>query len=111
MPGAALPPPDDGRPDAVGRGSAPLLWAQVLGNAGLFAAIVPITRELGPTGRGTLAFITVTAIVGATLSRVGVTEATTVRCAQEPPVRPVLLTNLILWVGLTSVLTAAVLCG
>ena len=65
------------------RGSAPLLWAQVLGNAGLFAAIVPIARELGPTGRGTLAFITVTAIVCATLARLGVTEATTVRSSQR----------------------------
>ena len=46
----------------------------MLGNAGLFVAIVPITRELGPTGRGTLAFITVTAIVCATLARFGVTR-------------------------------------
>jgi O-antigen/teichoic acid export membrane protein len=98
-------------PDSVARGSAPLLWAQVLGNAGLFAAIVPITRELGPTGRGTLAFITVTAIVGATLARFGVTEATTVSCAQEPRLRPVLLSNLILWVGLASAGTAALMCG
>jgi O-antigen/teichoic acid export membrane protein len=104
---AAAPPPAD----SVARSSAPLLWAQVLGNAGLFAAIIPITRALGPTGRGTLAFITVTAIVGATLARVGVTEATTVRCAQEPRLRPVLLSNLILWVALTTAATAAFLCG
>jgi O-antigen/teichoic acid export membrane protein len=97
--------------DSVARGSAPLLWAQILGNAGLFAAIVPITRELGPTGRGTLAFITVSAIVGATLARFGVTEATTVSCAQEPRLRPVLLSNLILWVGLASSCTAAFICG
>ena len=105
MPAAAPPA------DSVARSSAPLLWAQVLGNAGLFAAIVPIARALGPTGRGTLAFITVTAIVGATLARVGVTEATTVRCAQHPRLRPVLLSNLILWVALASVATAAFLCG
>ena len=80
----------------MARGSAPLFWAQVLGNAGLLAAVVPITRELGPTGRGTLAFITVTAIVAATLARFGVTEATTVFCAQRPRLRPTLLTNLIL---------------
>ena len=99
------------RGGSVGRGSAPLLWAQVLGNAGLFVAIVPITRELGPSGRGTLAFITVTAIVCATLARFGVTEATTVRCAQDPHLRPVLLTNLLAWVGCSSVGTAAVVVG
>lgn len=105
MPAAEPSPPAE---DSVARGSAPLLWAQVLGNAGLFAAIVPITRELGPTGRGTLAFITVTAIVCATLARFGVTEATTVRSSQEPHMRPVLLSNLIGWVGCATLVTAGV---
>ena len=70
MPAADKPPAEGAAPPGeMGRGSAPLLWAQVAGNAGLFLAVVPITRELGPTGRGTLAFITVTAIVSATLAR------------------------------------------
>src|SRR3954453_21585728 len=99
------------RDDSVARGSAPLLWAQVLGNAGLFAAIVPVTRELGPTGRGTLAFITVSAIVCATLARFGVTEATTVRCAQVPRLRPVLLSNLLAWVTAATIGTAALVVG
>jgi O-antigen/teichoic acid export membrane protein len=94
----------------VARGSAPLFWAQVLGNAGLLAAVVPITRELGPTGRGTLAFITVTAIVAATLARFGVTEATTVFCAQRPRLRPTLLTNLILSVVVAAVAAATIVC-
>ena len=55
--------------------------------------------------------ITVTAIVCATLARFGVTEATTVRCAQDPHLRPVLLTNLLAWVGCSSVGTAAVVVG
>src|SRR3954451_25232819 len=86
------------RDDSVARGSAPLLWAQVLGNAGLFAALVPVTRELGPTGRGTLALITVSAIVCARLPRFGATEPTTVRCAQVPRLRCVLLSSLLAWV-------------
>jgi len=98
-------------PESVARASAPLLWAQVVGNAGLFASLVPIARELGPTGRGTLAFITVTAIVAATVARVGVTEATTVQCAQRPGLRPVLLTNLLQWVTISAVGTAALACG
>jgi O-antigen/teichoic acid export membrane protein len=112
LPAAGKPPADRAAPEAeVARGSAPLFWAQVAGNAGLLVAVVPITRELGPTGRGTLAFITVTAIVSATLARFGVTEATTVFCAQRPRLRPALLTNLILSVTLAAVAAAAVVCG
>ena len=112
MPAAAKPPAEGAEPPAeVARGSAPLLWAQVAGNAGLLLAVVPITRELGPAGRGTLAFITVTAIVSATLARLGVTEATTVFCAQRARLRPALLTNLLLSVTTTSVAAAAVVVG
>lgn len=112
MPAADKPPTEGAAPPAeVGRGSAPLFWAQVAGNAGLLVAVVPITRELGPTGRGTLAFITVTAIVAATLARFGVTEATTVFCAQRPRLRPALLTNLILSVTAAALAAAAVVVG
>lgn len=96
---------------SVALGSAPLFWAQVAGNAGLLVAVVPITRELGPAGRGTVAFITVTAIVSATLARFGVTEATTVFCAQRLGLRPALLTNLLLWVAATATGAAALVCG
>lgn len=101
----------DGPPESVARGSAPLFWAQILGNAGLFAALVPITRSLGPTGRGTFAFITVTAIVSATLARFGVTEATTVFAAQRPHLRAALLTNVLLSVTVTAGAAALVVCG
>ncbi|HET8949956.1 MAG TPA: oligosaccharide flippase family protein [Solirubrobacteraceae bacterium] len=100
---------DDG--DSIGRGSAPLFWAQVVGNAGLLVAVVPIARELGPTGRGTVAFITVTAIIAATLARLGVTEATTVFCARRPAQRPALLTNLLLSVSIAALVAAVVVCG
>ena len=112
MPAADKPPAEGAAPTAeVGRGSAPLLWAQVAGNAGLLVAVVPIARELGPTGRGTLAFITVTAIVSATLARLGVTEATTVFCAQRTLLRPALLTNLMLSVTAAAIAAAAVVGG
>ena len=112
MPAADKPPAEEAAaPADVGRDSTPLLWAQVAGNAGLLLAVVPITRELGPTGRGTLAFITVTAIVSATLARLGVTEATTVFCAQRPRLRSVLLTNLMLSVTAAALVAAAVVAG
>ena len=100
---------DDG--DSIASGSAPLFWAQVVGNAGLLVAVVPIARELGPTGRGTVAFITVTAIIAATLARLGVTEATTVFCARRPAQRPVLLTNLLISVSVAAFVAAVVVCG
>jgi O-antigen/teichoic acid export membrane protein len=100
---------DDG--DSIASGSAPLFWAQVIGNAGLLMAVVPIARELGPTGRGTVAFITVTAIIAATLARLGVTEATTVFCARRPAQRPALLTNLLLSVSAAALVAAVVVCG
>src|SRR4051794_31695796 len=96
---------------AIATGSAPLFWAQLLGNAGLFLAVVAISRALGPEGRGTVAFITVTAIVAATVSRVGVTDATTVFAAERPRLRPALLANVVLSVSAAAVVAALVVCG
>jgi O-antigen/teichoic acid export membrane protein len=81
-------------------GSAQLFWAQVLGNAGIFVALLVISRALGPTGRGTIAFITVTAMLVARLARLGVSEATTVFAAQRPAERPPLLANVSLFATL-----------
>jgi O-antigen/teichoic acid export membrane protein len=97
--------------DSVARGSAPLFWAQVAGNAGLFTGIVAITRALGPAGRGTIAFLTVTSMVMAQLARFGITEATTVFAAQRPDRRAALLTNSIVSVVVTSSIAAVVVCG
>ena len=66
---------------SVARGSATFFWAQIAGNSGLFVALVLATRALGPSGRGTLAFITVAAILLARVARFGVGEATTVFAA------------------------------
>src|SRR3954471_1414246 len=106
---APEPPVDDH--GSIASGSAPLFWAQVLGNAGLLVAVVPIARQLGPTGRGTVAFITVTAIIAATVARLGVTEATTVFCARRPALRPALLSNLLLSVTIAAVVAALIVCG
>lgn len=82
-----------------------------MGNAGLLVAVVPIARELGPSGRGTVAFITVTAIIAATFARLGVTEATTIFCARRPAQRPALLANLLLSVSAAAFVAALVVCG
>jgi O-antigen/teichoic acid export membrane protein len=93
------------------RGSALLFWAQLAGNSGLFVALVLVTRALGPSGRGTIAFITVAAILLARLARLGVSEAATVFAAQRPAARPAILTNLILWVAASTCIGACLVCG
>lgn len=96
---------------AVAQGSAALFWAQVTGNSGLFVALVLVTRALGPEGRGTIAFITVAAMLLARVARLGVSEATTVYAAQRIPARPALLANVLLSSTVGSILGASVLCG
>jgi O-antigen/teichoic acid export membrane protein len=97
--------------DAFARGPAVLFWAQILGNAGLFAALVMIARGLGPSGRGTIAFIAVTAILAARVTRLGVSDAAIVFAAQRPHLRPALLTNLVLSVAAAALVAATVVCG
>ena len=96
---------------AVARGSAALFWAQVIGNSGLFVALVLVTRALGPEGRGGFAFITVAALLLARVARLGVSEATTVYAAQRLPARPALLANLLVSSTAGSILGASLLCG
>jgi O-antigen/teichoic acid export membrane protein len=96
-------------------GSARLFWAQVVGNAGLFVGLLLIARALGPSGRGTVAFITVASMLVAWIARLGIGEATVVFSARTPSARPTLLANILLFaavagsVGATLVCTALVL--
>jgi O-antigen/teichoic acid export membrane protein len=97
--------------DSAARGPVFLFWAQIPGNAGLFVALLLVTRALGPTGRGTVAFITVTALVTAWVARLGVTEATVVFAAQRLHARPVLLSNVLAFAGGMAFVGAALVCG
>ena len=85
---------------ALARDSIMLFAAQVVGNAGLFVALLLLARALGPSGRGTMAFMMVAAMILARLSMLGIDEATTVFAAQRPAERAALLANLVLF-GLT----------
>jgi O-antigen/teichoic acid export membrane protein len=94
-----------------------LFWARAAGNAGFFAAVLILARSLGPTGRGTIAFITVSALVLARVAGFGIGEATTVLAARRVEARGALLSNLILFMvssglllgglGLVSLLSLA----
>ena len=79
--------------DPLATGSANLFWAKIGGNGGYFVAVLIVARGLGPAGRGTVAFITVAALVVAHVSGLGVGEATMVLSARQPERRPVLLAN------------------
>jgi O-antigen/teichoic acid export membrane protein len=83
-----------------------LFWARAAGNAGFFTAVLILARSLGPTGRGTIAFITVSALVLARVAGFGMGEATTVLAARRVEARGALLSNLILFM-VTSALFLA----
>jgi O-antigen/teichoic acid export membrane protein len=95
----------------VATGSARLFWAQVVGNAGLFVGLLLIARALGPSGRGTVAFITVTSMLVAWIARFGVGEATIVFFARLPLARPTLFTNIVLFALIAGAAGAAGVCA
>jgi O-antigen/teichoic acid export membrane protein len=92
----------EGGARSLAASSGLLLAGRVAGNAGFFVAVLLLARGLGPSGRGTIAFLTVTALVIAKLTDFGVTSAALVWPAQRLPQRPVLLTNLMGFTALTS---------
>jgi O-antigen/teichoic acid export membrane protein len=96
---------------SVARGSLLLLSARVVGNAGFFVAVVLLARGLGPTGRGTIAFLIVTALVSGNVVGFGMGESTTVFAAQRPALRAVLLSNLLLVTVAAALLGTAAICG
>jgi O-antigen/teichoic acid export membrane protein len=97
--------------DPVAGGSALLFWSKVAGNAGFFAAVLILARALGPTGRGTIAFITVTVLVAARLAGLGMGEATAVFVARRPEVRGALFANVVVFMLGSALLAATVVCG
>ncbi len=81
---------------SIGRNSLRVLISQVSGNTGYFVSVLLLARALGPTDRGTVAFITTTALVASQLANLGVSAATTVFAARSPNLRPALLANITL---------------
>jgi len=87
-------------------GSAMLLWAQVASATGLFVAVLFLARGLGPEGRGTMAFISVAALIIGRIARIGVGEAVAILAAQRRSVRPALLADLAVFVVPVTLLVA-----
>jgi O-antigen/teichoic acid export membrane protein len=97
--------------DPVAGGSALLFWSKVAGNAGFFVAVLFLARGLGPTGRGTIAFITVTALVAARFAGLGIGEATAVFVARRPEARGALLGNVVAFMLGGAAVAALIACG
>ena len=94
----------------VVRGSALLVTAKVVGNAGFFVAVLVLTRALSTSHRGQFAFITTGAQVIAGIAGMGLARATVVFVAREPENRGRLLTNGLLFAGASAALVAAAFC-
>jgi O-antigen/teichoic acid export membrane protein len=98
-------------PVSVARGSVLFFAANIVGATGFFVSALVLARALGPAGRGSVAFITVTALVAARIAKVGLGQATGVLAAQRPAARAALLSNLLTFSLLTSLAVAAAVAG
>ena len=98
-------------PVSVAEGSVLLFVASVVRAAGFLVAALLLARGLGPSGRGSVAFITVTALVTAGITKVGLGQATSVLAAQRPGVRAMLLSNLLAFSLVTSLAVGVVIVG
>jgi O-antigen/teichoic acid export membrane protein len=108
------PPPQRAvadEPPSLASSAGLLLGAQIAGNAGYFVAVLLLARALGPTDRGQVAFITVTAMVTARVASLGINESSCVFAAQRPQRRAVLLSNLLLAMAVLGTAGAIVVCG
>lgn len=99
-------PPATERTSLLG-GSALLFWTQVAIAAGLLVAVLQLARGLGPEGRGTMAFISVAALVIGRVARMGMGEATGILAAQRPTSRSALLAGLAVFVVPATFLVAS----
>jgi len=98
-------------PVSVAQGSALYVASSIIGSAGFFVAALLVARSLGPAGRGSVAFITVTALVTSRVAKVGLGQATSVLAAQRPGARAMLLSNLLAFSLATSLAAGALVVG
>lgn len=98
-------------PVSVARGSVLFFASSIVGSTGFFVAALLLARALGPAGRGSVAFITVTALVTARVAKLGLGPATSVLAAQRPSARPTLLSNLLAFSLVTALAVGGAVVG
>jgi O-antigen/teichoic acid export membrane protein len=97
--------------ETVGTNSLRMLGAQVAGNAGYFVSVLILARALAPHDRGTVAFVTVSALVISSLASFGAAEATKVFVARRPAERSRLLSNVVLASACGALVGGGIACG
>jgi O-antigen/teichoic acid export membrane protein/glycosyltransferase involved in cell wall biosynthesis len=105
---SATPSGQEERTSFLG-GSALLFWSQVASATGLFVAVLLLARGLGPEGRGTMAFISVAALIIGRIARIGVGEAVAILAAQRRSERAALLADLAVFVVPVTFVVASVI--
>ncbi len=105
---STVTPADSG---TVAGNSARMLTAQIAGNAGYFASVLLLARGLGPSQRGAVAFVTVSALVISSLASFGAAEATKVFVARRPAARANLLANVLLVSSCGALAGGALACA
>jgi O-antigen/teichoic acid export membrane protein len=85
--------PADAPEPQVARQSVGLMFATVSGNVGFFLSALILARQLGPSGRGEMAFFVVSALLGGGLVGFGISRATAVFAAKDPGRRAAVLGN------------------
>jgi O-antigen/teichoic acid export membrane protein len=98
-------------PVSVAEGSALFFASNLVGAAGFLVAALLLARALGPSGRGSVAFITVTALVTSRVAKAGLGQATSVLAAQRPRARAMLLSNLLAFSLVTSLVAGVLVVG
>jgi O-antigen/teichoic acid export membrane protein/glycosyltransferase involved in cell wall biosynthesis len=88
-------------------GSALLFWAQLASATGFFIAVLLLARGLGPDGRGTMAFISVAALIIGRIARLGVAEAAAILAAQRRSTRSALLAGIAVFIVPSTFVVAA----
>ena len=87
---------------SVGRRSGLFVVSRLIASTGFFVAVVLLAHGLEPSGRGAVAFLTVTALTASAVVRLGVGDATVVFGARGPARRRELFSNLLLWTLVSS---------
>ena len=101
----------DQRPISVAHGSVLFFASSVVGAAGFLVASLVLARLLGPSGRGTVAFVTVSALLTAHVVKLGLGQATIVLAGRRPEARAALLANLLAFSLVASLAGIAVVVG
>jgi O-antigen/teichoic acid export membrane protein len=102
---------DPREPVSVAQGSVLFFGASVVSAAGFLVASIVLARALGPEGRGSVAFVTVLALLTARTVKVGLGPATSILVAERPAARPTLLSNLLGFSLVSGLVGAALVTG